>query len=78
MYMYIHVLANSGDSGVMVNLLACRARGLGFELRSRHKDFLIYLLLLSPNMTELLLRDVKSSKPKFLANLSMYILYIAS
>ena len=29
-------LANRGGSGVMIKLLACRARGLGFELRSRH------------------------------------------
>ena len=54
----------------MVELLPCRARGLGFESGSHHLDFRDWVSLLSSlDMTEILLerrKSSKQSKPSFL------------
>ena len=45
------------SGGVVVKLLACGARGLGFNSRSRRNDFRDgYLLIPSRDMAEMLLK----------------------
>ena len=65
LYDWVILIAESSSSGV-VKLLACRARVLGFDSRSRHLNFRVWdLLLPSSYMTErFLMKFLKSTKPK--------------